>query len=999
MRHASLLLRLVGAFLLTSFLPPASTHAQSSSAVFAGTSHQALGASTLTLDATRRVLTIDGLGSNGGGVTYQLDVDAGSIQFGDGLRGTRPSSGSWNVQATYRYGSGTSGAVQGAVNALGPVVIFDHGPVGTNSVAGTISRDGEVVAQFDFSPLVNLNVDEWPAEVELGIDEGEMLTAARWELPIIVFLPDGSVVDADEVVFRSQSGGALAGEEIGAVTFEGFGLDLVQFLGERSRVGDRWFEAEGNLQLERGLLGHELTHVVQDGTPGTYTEFAPSPCYPFDPQEPDRLRVGLQTEALLTTAPPAVGTRTDHLVYASLDGQSMSGIPTHSKEWTDTQTSDPGMTLIGGFIALGAVSYTVQVFYDGLLVDSETGLGPEVARVKEYVGLQDQSDLDFLHQRAAAQVDLGSDQEITILANVPRTVVGDRVHIIPEQIQIFPDCIEAVGVRVRRVPDVTLKRGVISAALPPARVSGIKLKPIGDLVLIGEAGQGTEGAELVNQAWGLDPTGPLAGSTEISMSGLGGMRWALAGDLDPSSAPSGSQRSFRVGTRDVNGQRGSAGLDVLAQTGVFSIAHDLGDLGSSDADVIAFLDGQVVYTGVLPQQGRILVDSDLNEASAYETADGLYAFDMAWDGPQSLLIGGQAVMADRVSERLRHRDRAVTVWDYEHLVLGTPGIRVGRASVRPRGAWWSAVGDVEFADFSQNPVFLDLLDPTTPSGLEVESEEDPQGNAFAQLVLPDPGQYEALDGDEVLTLEIEESDESSTKRRATYPPARLVLSRNQSRWSAGVDLEEAGYTGFRVLADGVGEIHASSSPTGAAFISEAWPETWTVLGVADGLWIDLEFPVDTQVEIPGGNLLTTSGLTVIAEGAGRPPFGSGLTRFLFEGQTAAAVLLREPAVAVEDGVTPRWGPDVVLRPARPNPFNPTTELSFELVRPGRVELSIHDAAGRRVRTLLRESRGEGLQRCLWHGRDDRGSPVASGVYFVRLAAGTTSVQQKIVLLK
>ncbi|MEO5988854.1 MAG: FlgD immunoglobulin-like domain containing protein [Candidatus Eisenbacteria bacterium] len=70
--------------------------------------------------------------------------------------------------------------------------------------------------------------------------------------------------------------------------------------------------------------------------------------------------------------------------------------------------------------------------------------------------------------------------------------------------------------------------------------------------------------------------------------------------------------------------------------------------------------------------------------------------------------------------------------------------------------------------------------------------------------------------------------------------------------------------------------------------------------------------------------------------------------------------------------------------AVPEPLSERTELRFKLPRAGRVELLIHDAAGRRVRTLVRGSSASGPQHVTWDGRDDQGVAQPGGVYFARI---------------
>ncbi|MCC6651304.1 MAG: hypothetical protein IT348_09180 [Candidatus Eisenbacteria bacterium] len=70
--------------------------------------------------------------------------------------------------------------------------------------------------------------------------------------------------------------------------------------------------------------------------------------------------------------------------------------------------------------------------------------------------------------------------------------------------------------------------------------------------------------------------------------------------------------------------------------------------------------------------------------------------------------------------------------------------------------------------------------------------------------------------------------------------------------------------------------------------------------------------------------------------------------------------------------------------AAPNPsFGPVT-LSFALAAPADVDLAVYDAAGRRVRTLLRGARAGGEHAARWDARDDDGRACSPGAYWVRL---------------
>lgn len=85
--------------------------------------------------------------------------------------------------------------------------------------------------------------------------------------------------------------------------------------------------------------------------------------------------------------------------------------------------------------------------------------------------------------------------------------------------------------------------------------------------------------------------------------------------------------------------------------------------------------------------------------------------------------------------------------------------------------------------------------------------------------------------------------------------------------------------------------------------------------------------------------------------------------------------------------------------AAPNPFNPSTVISYSLGRPGTVRLAVYDAAGRLVRTLAVGAESAGPHQVRWDGTADDGSRAASGVYFCRLDAGAFSDTRRLTLVK
>lgn len=91
--------------------------------------------------------------------------------------------------------------------------------------------------------------------------------------------------------------------------------------------------------------------------------------------------------------------------------------------------------------------------------------------------------------------------------------------------------------------------------------------------------------------------------------------------------------------------------------------------------------------------------------------------------------------------------------------------------------------------------------------------------------------------------------------------------------------------------------------------------------------------------------------------------------------------------------------DYRLHSCVPNPFNPSTTITYSIPQAGHVELEIYDLAGRHVSTLVSEHVDMGEHQVHWSGNDDTGAQVASGVYLNQLRAGDFVETKRMVLLK
>ncbi len=108
-----------------------------------------------------------------------------------------------------------------------------------------------------------------------------------------------------------------------------------------------------------------------------------------------------------------------------------------------------------------------------------------------------------------------------------------------------------------------------------------------------------------------------------------------------------------------------------------------------------------------------------------------------------------------------------------------------------------------------------------------------------------------------------------------------------------------------------------------------------------------------------------------------------------------------PGALAEDGEGDRTPQQTVLQQNRPNPFNPSTVIRYDVpAGTGRVTLRIYDTGGRLVRTLVDEDlAGPHHGEVTWDSTNARGTRVASGIYFYRLQGPGFSQTRKMVLLK
>jgi hypothetical protein len=198
-------------------------------------------------------------------------------------------------------------------------------------------------------------------------------------------------------------------------------------------------------------------------------------------------------------------------------------------------------------------------------------------------------------------------------------------------------------------------------------------------------------------------------------------------------------------------------------------------------------------------------------------------------------------------------------------------------------------------------------------------------------------------------------------------------------------------------------------------------ESWTVSGPAGTNCLvrvsSLDDSVSDQSDAPLTVYEPVSWLTVLPAGGAVPQGETDVltlnfdTTGLLPGTYEAYLVIDHnapggPAVVpvtlqVSDPLSDAGGTPHVFRfeGGHPNPFNPTTLLSFSLPQAGPVRLQIMDVQGRLVRTVWSGTLPAGPHQLRWDGKDDGGRGVAAGTYLARLHAADRTATTKLMLAK
>ncbi|MBT3945481.1 MAG: T9SS type A sorting domain-containing protein, partial [Candidatus Marinimicrobia bacterium] len=83
----------------------------------------------------------------------------------------------------------------------------------------------------------------------------------------------------------------------------------------------------------------------------------------------------------------------------------------------------------------------------------------------------------------------------------------------------------------------------------------------------------------------------------------------------------------------------------------------------------------------------------------------------------------------------------------------------------------------------------------------------------------------------------------------------------------------------------------------------------------------------------------------------------------------------------------------------PNPFNPTTSILFDIAKTEHVDLSVFNIKGEFIKSLQNESLDPGQYSIKWHGLNEMGHTVPSGIYIIKFTSNFTQKNRKVLFLK
>lgn len=162
-------------------------------------------------------------------------------------------------------------------------------------------------------------------------------------------------------------------------------------------------------------------------------------------------------------------------------------------------------------------------------------------------------------------------------------------------------------------------------------------------------------------------------------------------------------------------------------------------------------------------------------------------------------------------------------------------------------------------------------------------------------------------------------------------------------------------------------------------------------------------PIPTETIIPSGRFFLGLLVTPNHHGIGVDTSSNGqsyvTTSGVWGAYTAGEIMIRAivvPGTSNDDNVAPALK---LSASNYPNPFNPTTTISYSVPTSGMTSVKVFNLKGQMINTLVNSEMNAGNHTVVWNGTDANGKAVASGLYFVRVDNNAKAVTRKMLLSK
>jgi hypothetical protein len=180
-----------------------------------------------------------------------------------------------------------------------------------------------------------------------------------------------------------------------------------------------------------------------------------------------------------------------------------------------------------------------------------------------------------------------------------------------------------------------------------------------------------------------------------------------------------------------------------------------------------------------------------------------------------------------------------------------------------------------------------------------------------------------------------------------------------------------------------------------------------------GTTLGFESPVVNEMHVKKGRLIFAHAYPFGAEGeinvlnvtmkvVGKEGLNSALA--LSFSAMAAAYTFEDllPKVEVAEGQLEVTNTEIPAKfgiESHPNPFNPSTEIRYQLPQAVDVRIVIYNVLGQQVKELVNRNQEPGSYTVKWDSENEQGVTMPSGMYFLRMKAGSFIANRKLLLLK